>query len=66
MRRGWGGADGVAVVLFALGAAFDAGGGEPSVELGGGAAVEVLHHGVEAGDFLVAFEEEDADALSIT
>jgi hypothetical protein len=33
------------------------------VELGGVAAVEVLHHGIEAGDFLAAFEEEDADAL---
>ena len=50
-------------VFGALGAALDAGGGEPSVELGGLAAVEVLHHGVEGGDFLAAFEEEDADAL---
>jgi hypothetical protein len=47
-----------------LGAAFDAGGGEPDVELGGVAAVEVLHHGIEAGDFLAAFEEEDVDALA--
>jgi hypothetical protein len=29
------------------------------VELGRVAAVEVLHHGVEAGDFLAGFEEED-------
>jgi hypothetical protein len=36
-----------------LGAAFHAGG----VELGGVAAIEVLHHGVEAGDFLAAFKE---------
>jgi hypothetical protein len=46
-----------------LGAAFDSGGGELGVELGGVVAVEVLHHGIEAGDFLAAFEEEDADAL---
>ena len=64
MRRGRGGAGGGgSVVLLAFGAAFDAGGGEPGVEFGGVAAVEVLHHGVEAGDFLGALEEEDADAL---
>lgn len=33
------------------------------MEFGGLAAVEVLHHGVEAGDFLAALDEEDADAL---
>ena len=33
------------------------------MEFGGVAAVEVLHHGVEAGDFLAALDEEDADAL---
>ena len=44
LRRGRDGAVGcVAVVLFAVGAAFDAGGGEPGVELDGVAAVEVLH-----------------------
>ena len=40
-----------------------AGGGEPGVELGGVAAVEILHHGVEAGDFLAGFRQENADAL---
>jgi hypothetical protein len=64
LLRGRGGAVGsAAVVLLAFGVAFDAGGGEPGVELGGVAAVEVLHHGVEAGDFLAAFGEEEADAL---
>ena len=33
------------------------------MEFGGVAAVEVLHHGVEPGDFLGALEEEDADAF---
>lgn len=64
LRRGRGGAvGGGSVVLLALGAAFDAGGGEPGVELGGIAAVEVLHHGVEAGDFLGALVEKEVDGL---
>ena len=64
MRRGRGGGDGgISGVFVALWAAFDAGGGEPGVELGGVAAVEDLHHGVEAGDFLATLKEEDADAL---
>jgi hypothetical protein len=60
LRRGRGGGAGGGsfLCLVALGAAFDAGGGEPGVEFGGVAAVEVLHHGVEAGDFLRALEEE--------
>ena len=63
MQRGLGGGDGGSSAVFvALGAAFDSGGGEPGVELGGVATVEVLHHGVEAGDFLAALEEEDVDA----
>ncbi len=62
---GWsgGGDGGISGVFVALGAAFDAGGSELGVEFGGVAAVEVLHHGVEAGDFLAAFEQEDADAI---
>jgi hypothetical protein len=64
LQRGRGGDVGsVAVALLPLGAAFDAGGGEPGVEFGGIAAVEILHHGVEAGDFLAALDEEEADAL---
>ena len=67
MRRGRGcdvgNVGNVAVVLLALGAALDAGGGEPGVEFGGVAAVEVLHHGVEAGDFLGALEEEEVDVF---
>lgn len=58
--RGDGGV-GFFVVLFAFGAAFDAGGGEPGVEFGGDAGVEVVHHGVESGDFLGALEEELLD-----
>ena len=53
---------GVSASLLRCGLRSDAGGGEPGVELGGVAAVEVLHHGVEAGDFLAGFEEEDVDA----
>ena len=62
MRRG-GAGGGSFLYLVALGAAFDAGGGEPGLKFGGVVAVEVLHHGVEAGDFLAALDEEDADAL---
>ncbi len=64
MRRGRGGVSSSGTVfLVAFGAAFEAGGGEPGVEFGGVAAVAVLHHGVEAGDFFAALNEEDADAL---
>ena len=62
MRRG-GAGGGSFLYLLALGAAFDAGGGEPGVEFGVVVAVEVLHHGIEAGDFLAALDESDESGL---